>query len=101
MRFDSAERFPGLEWFYEVIHTARLKTLNHCGTLLAGGDENYRDVAGGFRHSQATAGFEPIQLGHHDVEQDQIRTRALRDFQRHCAVWCGQDFIAFRLEETR
>ncbi len=62
------------------------------------GHEDDRDVAAVVARLQAAAGFEAVEVGHHDVEQDQVRpgeADAVEGFepaQRH------QDFVAMAFE---
>ena len=56
----------------DVVGGALVETGHDVLGLGAGADKNDRDVAGGRVGLQAAAGFQAVQAGQHDVEQDQV-----------------------------
>ena len=61
-----------VERFGDIIHSAGFKSLEFVVKAIEGGHENYRDRVGGRVVFETAAGFEPINTGHHDIEEDDV-----------------------------
>lgn len=84
---DAQDQFAGTEGLDQVVVRASLKTLHAVGFGSFGGeDENGNPLRRGVRLEQF-AEFEPTELGHHDVENQEVGRR-LPDFPQ-CSKAAG------------
>ncbi|MCZ7635820.1 MAG: hypothetical protein M5U12_07105 [Verrucomicrobia bacterium] len=98
VRPDPDKHFVGLEGLGDVVDPAGPEALDHGLGLVPRGDEDHRDRARGRDLFQLPAGLEPVQPGHHHVEQDHFRMRLAGDPQRGLPVGCQEHFVALRLQ---
>ncbi len=66
-----------------------------------GGHEHDRHERQGSVSLQSRADFDAVDLGHHDVEQDQVRMVSARDGERLGAVTRLKQFVAVDIEASK
>jgi hypothetical protein len=98
VRPDSGEHFFALERLVDEVNRAELEPSHFLASLGERGQENDRAIASARIRLQAGAGFEAVHVRHHDVEQDQVRRRPLRDGDRVLAAPGGEQPVAVALE---
>jgi len=74
------------------------KSLRQVLDVRLGRDEDQRDLAQGRIALETTAGLETVYLGHHHVEQHEIRQNGRRDAQRLLPAGGEEDLMAERCQ---
>ena len=77
----------------DVVHRADLEAPRLVGHIGQRGDEDHRDGAGGLLGLESLADFEAGHAGHHHIQQDQVRTLAVGQFQRLLAILGEQQAV--------
>jgi hypothetical protein len=98
MRSNAGEHFFGLEWFVDEVHGAEIEAARLLKRFVECREKNDRGIARARIGLETGAGFEPVDVGHHDVEQDEIGPRALGDRDRVLAAARGEQTVALPLE---
>jgi hypothetical protein len=88
-RLDARHEFAHAERLAHVIVCAKLQADDAVGLLAAGGDHDDGQVAGG---AKLAAHLEPVHLGQHHVQQNQIRLCLARKAQSLTPVGRHQNF---------
>lgn len=69
------------KWLGDIIHSPHLKPLGLVFNFSEGSKEDDGHFGVALIALQSPAGFIPVHLGHHDVQQDQIRRVFLHGFK--------------------
>ena len=96
MRLHARDHLLGAEGLQDVIDRAGRKAAHQAGRIVPRGDEDHRHV--GVRFFQLRADAVAILPRHHDIEQDERRPGARREFHGFGAVACRDDLVAERLQ---
>ena len=92
-RADAGQEFARAEWFDEIIVGARIEAGDAILDLALGGE--HEDRHGNGESAQLGAEGESIELGQHDVEQDEIGFLLEGTVQAGGTVGGGEDAITF------
>ncbi len=92
------DEFAGAERFGDVVVGAQLEAKDAVNLGGLGSEHNDRDAGGGGVAAQEFADLEPVDLGEHDVEEDEIRGLEPGRFEGRGAVVGGDDIEAGGLE---
>ncbi len=83
---DALDHFVAIEGLDEIVVRAKLQSGQAVLDVAAAGDEHDRDLRGALHRLESLADFPPAPLGHHHVEQDDVRQARLCDDQRFFPV---------------
>ena len=83
-----------------VINAAGCKAAELVGGVVERGNEDNRDVAGGFLLLQQPAELQPVHLRHEDIEQDQVRPFFPHQKQGLLAVQGSANLVALLFQEA-
>src|SRR5579883_168467 len=99
---DFGQQLVQLERLEEVVHHPVLRGVIHAFEGVAvGGDDDHRDVPQLFVQVEQLELIPPVQVRHHDVEQDEIRLAFLGSIVNAQALSDGFDVVALVFEELR
>src|SRR5215813_5401989 len=94
MGVHARHEFVGIERLGHVVHRPRLEASDDVRGLRPGGEEDDGDVPPCFRGLDAAAGFDAIEAGHADVEENQVRANPPQGLQRLLPVCRRAELIA-------
>ena len=82
---DPRAQQDGIERLRQIVLGARLDAADHAVGLLQTGDHDHRDVVQTLVGLEALEHLEAVQVGHHEIEQNQIELLDLENLQRPAA----------------
>src|SRR5262249_31559484 len=103
MDLDARQYFLDLEWLRNIVGPAGFKGAQLVGLVGKCSHEDHRNVLCRPGCLEPPADFKSIQKGHHDIEEDNIRSPFASPHQRFFAVSCLGNVVAggvkFLIEE--
>jgi len=98
MGFGAAADLFDLEGFDDVIDTPGLESGDDAGGIAAGGEEENRSFAAIGELVESATGFEAVEVGHEQIEEDQVGMGAGGDIESGESAAGDEDFVAFRFK---
>ena len=90
LRLDPRQDLHGVEGLGDIVVRPQIQALNFVRVLGFGREQDHRHVG---RLPQAGQGGDAVQLGHHDVQQDQVDVLPAKQVQGLRPVVGGEDLI--------
>ncbi len=94
MRADACQQFFDLERLADIVDAAGIEGHDLAVDIGQGGHKDDRDVAALGHGLEAAAGFETVDVRHHDVEQDQVGFNEGHAIERFLATQGDEHFEA-------
>lgn len=95
MRLNAGENLLFKEWFYDVVDGARLEGSDLLFGFMESDHEEHRDPTPAIIVFQTVARFKAIHAGHHDVEENEVRTYVFELSQGARTTVGDEHFVAY------
>jgi hypothetical protein len=96
---DPYQQLCRVEWFCDVVDCAELEPFDEIVGLNLCCKKNHGDAGSRRGRLKYSADLEPIHLGHHDVQKDEIRDNLCRDIQSLLLVLGHVYLVALPLQD--
>ena len=95
---DPGERDRQVHRLGHIVVGALPERLDHIFALIFGGDHDDRQFRRALPLANAAQGLQAVHLGHHHVEQDQVKRLTFDQFERSLRSFGESDRIALELQ---